>query len=268
MTSSKPSGTTTVTQSNDPWSGQQEYLKDVFTQAQQQYQAQQPAYFPASTVVPLSGQTETALAQQESRAMAGSPLTRQAQQQVASTMAGDYLSAGNPYFSAMTERVAEGVLPKVSAQFSASGRYGSPSAQRAASLGMTDALGSLAYQNYGAERQAQQAATAMAPQMAMQDYADIGQLAAVGQAREAQAGAELQDQIARWNAENQQQQDKLARYASLVAGGQFGGSQTTNQPVYSNPLQTYGGLGLGAIGAAGSLFGQGGIFPGGAGVWK
>jgi hypothetical protein len=233
----------------------------VFKQAQDRYNAAGPSYYQNSTVVPFSGQTEQALQQQETRALAGNPLVPAAQQQMQSVIAGDYLSAGNPYFSQVADRVGESVLPRVAAQFSASGRYGSPSAQRAASMGMTDALGALAYQNYGDERKAQQAAVTSAPQMAMADYADIGQLANVGQMRETQAGAQLQDQINRYNYEQNLQDQKLARYAAQVAGGSYGGTSTSTQPIYSNNLATYGGLGLGAIGAAGTLFGQGGIFP-------
>lgn len=263
--SSEPSGTTQVVQNNDPWSEQRPYLQDVFKQAQDRFNATGPAYFPNSTVVPFSNQTQQALQMQENRALAGSPLLSSAQGQTQNMINGDFLSAGNPYFSAMSDRVAENVMPRVSAQFEGSGRYGSPGMARAASMGMTDALGSLAYQNYGDERKAMNSAISAAPTLAAADYMDIGQLANVGQMREGQAGAELQDQISRYNYEQGLADDKLARYAALVAGGSFGGTQTATQPIFSNDMATYGGLGLGAIGAMGTLFGQGGVWPGALG---
>ena len=56
----------------EPWGHQAPYLRDIFSQAQQQYYGGGPAYFPESTVVPFSDQTQQYLGMQEQFAQ-GSP---------------------------------------------------------------------------------------------------------------------------------------------------------------------------------------------------
>lgn len=58
--SSGSSGTDTVTQSSEPWSQAQPYLRDIFGQAQSLYNQGQE-YYPGSTVVPFHGDTEAGL---------------------------------------------------------------------------------------------------------------------------------------------------------------------------------------------------------------
>jgi hypothetical protein len=97
----------------------------------------------------------------------------------------------------------------------------------------------------------QQAAMA-APTLAQQDYFDIGQLAAVGQAREAMAQDLINDQIARFNFYQQLPQNKLAQYLNFVQGN-YGKTTTATQPYGRSFLDgATTGLGLGqAIPGAG-----------------
>ena len=117
----------------------------------------------------------------------------------------------------------------------------------------------MAYQNYGAERGNQLGAIQQAPTLAQQDYLDINQLAQAGASREAQAGAELQDQINRFNFDQQAERDALTQYMTLVGGGQYGGSSTSTAPIYSNPAATNVGLLASGAGAAADIAG---IFKG------
>ena len=122
--------------------------------------------------------------------------------------------------------------------------------------------GSMAYQNYGDERNRMLQSASIAPQMAQADYADIGQLERVGQIHENQAGAQLQDDINRFNFGQQADKDALAQYMALVGGGSYGGSSTSTQPIYRNGVGE--ALGAAALGTsiAGGLFGGSGLFPG------
>jgi hypothetical protein len=95
------------------------------------------------------------------------------------------------------------------------------------------------------------------PGYAQADYADMAQLADVGRQREAMAQALINDQIARWNFEQQMPADKLAQYAQLIRGD-FGGTRSTTAP-YSSGAGILGGATAGA--GAGAPFG-----PWGAGV--
>lgn len=64
------SGSDTTT--SVPWSGQSPYLSDVFRQAQGQYYAGGPQYYPDSTVVGFSPQSQLAMDLQTNRALNGS----------------------------------------------------------------------------------------------------------------------------------------------------------------------------------------------------
>lgn len=267
-------GTTTTVQQTDPWSAQQPYLKQAFAEAQRLYKQAGPSYYPGQTVAGFSPETEGALNAQAARAMAGSPQLQAAGQQLQDTLGGQYLNAGNPYFSGMVGRIANELRPRLDSQFATSGRYASSAHQEAASRALADAAASLAYQNYADERGNMQQALSLAPQYAQQDYADIAQLAAVGQTREQLQQAMINDQIARFNYAQQLPYNKLAQYMGLIQGN-YGQTSTLTEPYHRNiggPLlggaaaglelgtQIFGGLGWpggllsAGLGALGSIF--------------
>jgi hypothetical protein len=239
-------------QSSEPWSGQSPFLTDVWGKAANQFnQGVGQGVFQGSRVVPLSGQTEQALGIQEQRALAGSPLLQQAQQNAGASLRGEL----NPALQSQMQQVMQQVKGQVNPLFAQANRGGSGAHANALTSAMTDAGTKLAYQDYNNAMQ-------MAPGLAQQDYFDIGQLASVGQTREQQAGAELQAQMQKFYEGQKAPVDALQRYAALVSGGNVGGTTTSQQPIYSNPLMSAAGLGLGGVSAAGSLFGSGGIWPG------
>ena len=82
---------------------------------------------------------------------------------------------------------------------------------------------------------------------------DLQQLAAVGAAREGQSQAELQDQVNRFNFEQNIDQQKLRDYMALVGGGTVGSSNV--QPVFRNPAASALGGALGGAQLASSLGG-------------
>lgn len=171
------SSTTNTVQKADPWSGQQPSLKAGIGAADRMFFGAgaydsngalksnaadyfgtgyyAPNYYPGETVADFSPETEAALQLQTQRALAGSPLIGQSQDQLTRTMAGDYLNAnpvnqylgttadgsmlnGNPYREAMMTAAAGDItnaynnaVNNVNARFSASGRYGSGAQQRA-----------------------------------------------------------------------------------------------------------------------------------------
>lgn len=254
----EPSGQQVVQQNNSPWSGQQPFLEDVFGKAQNLYNAQvaQPM-FPNSTVVPFSNQTNQALQTIENRAVNGSPLNAAASSNLQQTLGGDFLSSGNPYFSAMADRVRSEVLPSVQSGFNAAGRTGSGLANRAASLGLGDAIGKLAFDNYTNERGKQMQGIALAPQAASQTYVDAAQLANVGATREGLAAQQLQEEINRYNYPLQNQANALNQYAGRVAGGSFGSNVSTTSPLYNNSTNQFLGTALGLASLGNRMFGGG-----------
>lgn len=65
-------------------------------------------------------------------------------------------------------------------------------------------------------------AAQLAPQLAEQDFADLQRLLMVGQAREGYDTAALQDQMARWNYEQNLPYQQLQRYQSAISGYPMG----------------------------------------------
>jgi len=243
------------------------YVEFGLGEARRLYESQGPSYFPGQTYVSPTGTTLSALQAGENRAMAGSPLLRQAQAQTASTSGGDYLG-GNPFFQGAFNPAARAAqqsyydaIQNVTSKAASAGRYGSGAygqlTDRAGGTfanALTDIAGKLAYQNYGDERARQEAATSRLPALAEADYGDIQRLLSIGQGREGYAQTALQDQINRYNYEQNLPQAKLQSYLSGVYGAPSGGVSTSTQPIYSNPgQQQLGGL-LGILGTGANLY--------------
>lgn len=290
MKSSKPQqvGSQVVTQTNDPWSGQAPFLEKGFQRAETDVLGKPETFFPGSTVVPFDPLTTEALGSIESRARAGSPLVATGQEAIRSAASGDmlaqnpFLSQDNPYLQSAIDAASRGITrnyesvvePGIDAAFSSRGRYGSGLQAEAidrAQENLADQLGDvgtqMAFGDYGMQRQGydterarQMAAASAAPGMAAQDYVDPGQLLSVGAAREGQAASQLQEDINRFNLEQNAEKKALADYMALVAGGQYGGSSSTSSPIYGDTSSNVLGNIAQLAGVGGSLFGGMGPF--------
>jgi hypothetical protein len=256
---------------------------------------QQPEFFPGQTYVSPSAATQEAIAQQEAIARQQSPVLQQAQQayqtslgQVGQTAAGGFLNA-NPYQQAMmeaatrplTQQFSQAVLPGISSLYSRSGRLGSGSMERALgtateaygrSLG--DITSNIAGTQYQQERGLQQQAqmqqaqlAGLAPQFYGQQFLPSQTLAQVGAQREAIAAQPLQEQLARYQFQQQLPYQQLQGFLSSVYGSPMGGygTQTQTAPTYQNRSAGIlggalaGGLGgyaLGQIPAVSNFFGN------------
>jgi hypothetical protein len=251
--------TTTTTNQIDPTL--QPYVQFGLGEAKRLYETQGPSYFPGQTYIGPTETTLSALQAGEQRATAGSPLLRAAQAENLANIQGQYLG-GNPFFQGAFNPAAKAAqqsyydaIQNVASKASSAGRYGSGAygqlTDRAGgtfATALTDTAGKLAYQNYADERARQAAATAAAPSMAEADYGDIQRLLAIGQGREGYAQTALQDQINRYNYEQNLPQAKLQSFLSGVYGAPGGGVSTSTQPIYSNPSQQALGNLLGIIG--------------------
>lgn len=231
---------TTTTTQIDPTI--QPFLQYGLQQAQQQYQAGGPQYYPGQTYVGPSEATNLGLQALMARSSAGSPLVSGAQQALGQTISGDYLS-GNPFFQGAFAPAAQAATQQfqsaigdIASKSSLAGRYGSgamgglqdrAAGQLAQSLSNT--AGQLAYQNYADERARQQAASLAAPAMAQADYQDIQNMLAAGQAQEGYTGAQQQADIARFNFLQNAPQQNLANYMNAVYGNPLTGQTTSTQ---------------------------------------
>ena len=212
------------------------YVEYGLSEAKNLYQTTTPEYFPTQTYVSPSAQTQSALQAAQQRALAGSPLTASAQQQQLGTVQGQYLNAGNPYLmnalaapTAAATQAYNDAIRQAQSTASMAGRYGSNTSadiqNRAAqtlATTLTNKYGDLAYQNYGAERARQEAAALQAPQLAQSDYQDINQLMNVGQIAEDYQQKALEDQIARYEFEQNKPYTKLQAYLGAAYGAPVG----------------------------------------------
>lgn len=250
---------TTTTSQIDPTI--QPYLGYGLQQAQQLYQAGGPQYYGGQTYVSPSTTTQTGLQALEARASLGNPLLQSAQNQLQNTVSGNFLS-GNPFFQGAFQPAAQAAqtqfqqaLGDIASKSSLAGRYGSGAmgslqdrATGAFGQQLANTAGQLAYQNYADERNRQQQAIGMAPTMASADYQDIQNMLQAGQIREGYTGQQQQADIAKFNFLQNQPQQNLQNYLSLVYGNPLGrvASQTTSGAADTSTLQNL--LGMAAVG--------------------
>jgi hypothetical protein len=234
-------GTSETKQQLDPTV--QPFVKYGLEEAKGLYQTDTPTYFPGQTYVGPSSQTTQALGLAGQRALTGSPLLPAAQQQQLRSIQGDYLSAGNPYFTQAlagpTQQATQAYNDAIKAAqggASMAGRYGSGASadiqNRAANTLATtlaNTYGNLAYQNYAGERGMQNQAVMNAPGLAQADYADISQLANVGKTAEDYQKTALQADIDRFNFEQNKPYQKLSAYLGAAYGAPMGQVSTTTQ---------------------------------------
>jgi hypothetical protein len=231
--------TTETTQNIDP--AILPYITYGLDEAKGLYQSDSPNYYGGDTYVPASTQTSDALSMAEAKARAGSPLLPAAESQALSTISGDRLSAGNPYFSAMMANAAAPVVREfndamgnISSKSAMSGRYGSNAQARMeadASRNLAESLAAksaeLAYSNYGAERARQDAAIASAGNLVGQGYSDINQLAQIGKTQEDYARQKLESDIQRFEFNENKDYNKLESYLSAAYGAPAPVNQTS-----------------------------------------
>ena len=208
------------------------YISYGLDEAKGLYEAGAPDYYPGKTYVDPSATTTSALDAARTRATGGSPLLPAAQGQQLSSIKGDYLSAGNPYFTDMMSAASRPAIDQyntairdIGSRTAASGRYGSGAmgemegvASKNLATALTDKAAQLAYNNYGAERGFQNQAVSNAPQLAMADYQDINQLAQIGQTEEQYAKDILNADIGRYEYNANAPQQQLGSYLSAAYG--------------------------------------------------
>lgn len=269
--------TVTTTSQIDP--ALRPYLETGLARAQELFlTGPQPTFFPGQTYVSPSQQTLAALQQQEQMATAGAPTLQAAQQayqaslgQIGQTAAGGFLG-GSPYreqlIAAATrplvQQYEQTIMPTIASGFSRAGRYGSGAMEQAQARA-TEAFGrslgdvsaGIAAQDYARERalqqqaQLSQAALAQAaPSFFQASFLPAQALATVGAAREQLAAQPLQEQMARFQFEQQLPRESLMSFLSSVYGTPLRAYGSQTQPAAQpNVLgQALGGAGLGYLG--------------------
>lgn len=292
-------GTTTssTTQNTTPWSEQQPYLLQGFQEADKLFNnSPWPQYYGGNTYVPLNSSQNGAINSLFGTGMQGGTSSLQeAQSNAANTLAPSYtngtqpqfnqgqgvlsneMSSGylnpwnSPSFNTVVGNTIASVLPSVTSSYLGGNRLDSGLATRAASQGLTDAVGSLAQNQYNTNQQIQQNAVAqagnnyltqqgnqmkalsLAPMIDQQAVSDLNTaFNAAGQDQQNQQNLVNAD-IQRWNYNQSLPFNMLGQFQNSVAGN-YGGMSTgtQTQPYYSNTGANImsGVLGVGGIAAA------------------
>lgn len=241
--------TQTVTQNNSPPAYALPGLQQGATDLASNYAKGAPDYYPGQTVADFSPQQQQSIQGITDLATQGNPTLQAANQQLLSTINGNYLNS-NPYF----DQVASQVRQPVDSQFAAGGRYDSGQHDAA----VAGALAPYAYQNYAAERQNQLNAVNAAPALDQAQYYGMGQLGQVGSAVQQQGQNTINSNISQYDYNQNKGTDWINQYLATLNGSP-GGSSTTTSPIYTpSPWGNIAGAGLTAAGLLSSFLGSNG----------
>ena len=225
----KSAGGTSTSSTSEPWAGSKPYLTRGYEAASRGILDMPKQFFPGSTVVPFSPETEASMGATNQRALSGSPVLGAAQGYTSDVLSGKAFAPGSP----LGYSIASAVRPGVDSSFARAGRGGSPLHTEALSRGMASAMAP--YMESAANR---------APGLAREDYYDIDRLGQVGAAREGKAGEELGDQIARWDFAQNEPGNRAQQYNSVIGGIPTAFNQTSQSRNNVNSGMFWGGTAL------------------------
>lgn len=228
------SNTTTI-QKADPWEGVQPYIKDYL--AVGQATTQRPFnFYNGDTVAGFAPEQELGMNLATQRALAGSPTLNAANNNLTSTLNGNFLTPdSNPYLKGNVDRALGDVQTRINSQFN-NNNFGSTAHQETLQRGLGEQANALYGQNYTNERNNMMAGTSLAPSLANADYMDASMLQGIGGQRQSLANQYLGNSANAFNGAAQFPYDQLSRYGDVVRAGQgVGGTTTTTAP---NPNQS------------------------------
>ncbi len=262
-------------QTTTAMSGPPDYLRPYLTQALQAaqgiYNQGPPQYYPGSTVVPFSQETEAALQGITERAQQGSPVNTAAQTYATGVLSNPVTSqfgaATNPYLDATFNRAALQTQNQLASEFARSGRnIGASEPIRSQQLndlatgiygGAYESERNRMAQDIAQQRGIQASVLGMAPQTSALGYSDLDRLLGVGGLREDLTGRQMEDEAARYDFAQNAPGLALDQYLARIQGAP-GSSSTMTSPIYRN-------RGAGILGGAMTGYGIGNEF--GYGGW-
>jgi len=277
----KGSNTNTVTKEADPWSGQAPYLRDLYSQAQSQFQ-QGPSQFYPNRMTALPSDTTLQAEQLLEQAALGqqSAITDSLTPAFQGSLMSPYQAFSDPL---LQESLRAGLRP-IEESTSRLLQQARRDATGAGQLGGTrqgilesevlkdmltkqsDVASKLYGDVYGDITKSRTAALGLSPTI-MGAYTQPAQtLAAVGASEQGRTQADINEQIARFNFQQQAPGQLLNQYGNIVAGSILPPSvqSSSSGGGVSDLAATTGGAATGA--ALGSMFG-GNTFATSFGPW-
>lgn len=234
-------GSSGSTSNSSPWAGQQPFLSDTFSQAQNLYNSYTPNYFGytgtgngnatqtgSSTVAPMNSQETGAINQIGDLGINGTQGMNTANNAVNQYANGSMLSGNNPYFGSVVDQIRSSMTPGLMSAFS-QGSTDNPNIAYAASQGLGNAVGNAASQNYETQTQNQLNAANMAPNLYGAQLSGANAALTAGQTGQTQAQNQLNNQVNAYNYYQQLPYTQLNNYSDLVQG-QYGQATTNTAP--------------------------------------
>jgi hypothetical protein len=264
----------TTTSTNSPPAYAIPGLTFAAGQAQNNYTNAQPQYYPGSTVAPLSSQTNEALQQTQQMAEQGNPTLSSA-----NTQLGNVINNGqtNPFLGGavsaavqpLFQQFQQQVLPQIQSQFGLMGRTGSGAeagavGQATSAFGQqaNNAAAGLAYQSANDSANRQLTGVALAPSTAQSQYLPQQELANVGSVYDSQNAANLQDQVNRYNYQQNLPANSLNQLIAQLQGSSYGGGTATQTRVQQPSSLGLAGGALTGAALGGAVAGPLGAAPG------
>ena len=261
-------GQNTIEKNADPWVGQQPFLRQIFSEAQQQYQQPGPFFFPQSTVAPVPQATQQAQQQLTQAAGSAQNIAGQSADALSFNLNNARDVNQNPYLQTAIQAAINpviqnatdvgGMMYNIGDQALGAGQWGGTRQGVAEGIAASrlnqqvgDIAASMANRGYETGLDASGRALALAPQTQMAQAAGPQMLDAVGQQQRQFQQETIDDKIARWNFEQNKDAQKLSNFQQFVMG-QYGGSSSGTSPsTRMNPLMAAGGGALAgaAVGA-------------------
>ena len=215
-----------------PWQGQQQHLRDLYSRAEGQYGGDQYQYGP-ERVASFDPASNRAFQMAELRANEGSSLNRAAQGQTEATARGDFLDPeSNPWLERTGEVGARalrrqylGAVQGLGSRMEASGRTGGGAHATGANIvdenlatGLGDYYSKLYGGAYDQERNRMMGASGMAPQLSELDYRDATAMRNVGQQREGRQQSVLDDLVKRFDFNQYEPSKRLGEFQQFLGG--------------------------------------------------
>lgn len=220
---------------SQPWSEQINYLKSLFSEAQNLYNKTM-SYYPegwtaADAVASFAPEQQTAQGMVSSRALQGSPLLSAGQQSLQDTLSGNYLSPDtNSYLNYYVQQALENVMPKLDSSAIQSGRYGSGAWGLMKGRTAADVANEIYGQAYKDERQNMIDALKYGIGYSREDYYDPAMLAAVGEEKQSYDQSLIDAALTEHQFNQYADWWKLGQYKDMISGD-YGGSSTSTYPV-------------------------------------
>ena len=207
--------------------------------------------FSGQRIAPMTPEQNLGLNFTAARAMQGSPLMRETQNQAMQTARGDFLSPdSNPFLRQNVNTALNDVQTRVNSQFNRPGAFGGSAHQELLARNLGETAGQLYGQNFTNERMNQQRAMAFAPQLAETDFRDAQALLGVGDVRRENQQDMLNLGYEQFLAQQQWPYQQLNFAGDVLARSMGGGG--TSMSTGPNPFRSNraaGALGGAAAGA-------------------